>query len=296
MRLNPFLRKLLVILAVPLLLAALFPFQHKLAGKWQNEFSKEIIYLPPAALFENIRFGYEGLLSDILWIRGFHYIEGQLDLPPGGRYKQLYPLYDCITTLDPYFLGAYHFGFLLLWALAHEPENAAALIKKGIKNLPDEWMLYYDIAALYFIYFKDRETAEKYVDQGLKLSYVPPGLIMLATAIKMNAGGRRAALQVWMGYLDDKNEQVRKIAREKVLRLTRQIALEDLNKAIEQYKKQKGVPPKDLNDLVKAGIIERIPEDAAEGKGKYVLDPKTGRAKLEIPPDGIPLYKPRPKE
>jgi len=268
-------------LVIPLLFVLLYPFQHKLAGKWEDEWIKEIIYLPPPVIFENSRFGFEGLLSDILWIRGFHYIEGQLDLPPGGRYGQLEQLYQVITTLDPYFIGAYHYGYLFLWALARNPRAAERLLEKGIKYNPDSYDLLYDIGVLNILVFKNFAKAEKYLDAAVRQPDCPLWIVNTASFVKKERYGKRAALRVWQGLLEDKSEQVRKIAYKKVLRLTREIALEELDKAIAEFEGRKGRAPANLKELLDAGIISRIPEDA-EG-GKYVLDPTTHRAKLVLP-------------
>ncbi len=55
------------------------------------------------------------------------------------------------------------------------------------------------------------------------------------------------------------SEYVRSIAGRHVRELTGRIRMEDLQAAVEVFRAARGEPPADLRELVRAGIVARIP-------------------------------------
>lgn len=65
------------------------------------------------------------------------------------KYQLLYSLLDLTTTLDPYFNIAYRFGAIFLSEAypggPGRPDQAIALLRKGIVAMPQKWQYYHDI-------------------------------------------------------------------------------------------------------------------------------------------------------
>ena len=53
-----------------------------------------------------------------------------------------------------------------------------------------------------------------------------------------------------------------------------EIIAQDLDRIVKRYETEKGTSPASLNDLVKEGYLERIPDDPLGGT--YKLNPATG--------------------
>ena len=59
--------------------------------------------------------GFDAILADVYWIRAIQHFGGTRRSEGGDKsYKQLYPLLDLTTTLDPRFTIAYRFGAIFL--------------------------------------------------------------------------------------------------------------------------------------------------------------------------------------
>ena len=75
------------------------------------------------------------------------------------NYELLFPLLDLTTTLDPYFSIAYRFGAIFLSEASPggpgRPDQAIALLQKGVAAQPGKWQYLHDIAFVYYWHFRD---------------------------------------------------------------------------------------------------------------------------------------------
>ena len=103
-----------------------------------------LLYVRSPAFIKRAVLSYDALAADVYWIRALqHY--GRTKLAPGvdKRYDLLYPLLDITTSLDPHFNLAYRFGAIFLAEPppggAGRPDQAIALLEKGLAAQPDRW-------------------------------------------------------------------------------------------------------------------------------------------------------------
>ncbi len=75
------------------------------------------------------------------------------------HYELLYPMLDIATTLDPYFNIAYRFGAIFLSegypGGPARPDQAIALLRKGIAARPDRWEYDMDIGFVYYWHLRE---------------------------------------------------------------------------------------------------------------------------------------------
>jgi len=113
---------------------------------------QEVLYIPSPKVVKRLSLGYSGLLADIYWTRVVQYF-GTKHRAKARQYLILEPLLDMTTTLDPQLLPAYEFGSVFLAQKPPEgagnPEAAARLVEKGIRENPQAWRLYYDLGYIY---------------------------------------------------------------------------------------------------------------------------------------------------
>ncbi|MGH9881592.1 MAG: hypothetical protein ACRD6N_09180, partial [Pyrinomonadaceae bacterium] len=119
---------------------------HKPAA--QTAVEEENLYLTGGTA-RRLSLGFNGLAADWYWMRSLQYVGkkilstpedvviddlGKLDL------KQLAPLLDIATTLDPQFLEPYEYAALVLPSV--NIQEAIRITNKGIAANPHAWRLY----------------------------------------------------------------------------------------------------------------------------------------------------------
>ena len=107
------------------------------------------------------------------------------------------PLVDLTTTLDPYFNIAYRFGAIFLSEAAPggpgRPDQAVALLAKGIAAQPDKWQYPHDIAFVYYWHLRDFETAAQWFERAASYPNAPNWLKPLAASVL--GGGQRSRVR-----------------------------------------------------------------------------------------------------
>ena len=255
--------KLISIIIIGLVL--LYPLQRSIDRAAPREaISDESLYRSGATV-KKMSLGLESLAADIYWIRTVQYFGRKL-LDSGRpassgvsrdiRMDLLAPLLDTIVTLDSHYLSAYRFGAMFL------PERdmpaAIRLLEKGIRENPNEWRLYQDLA---FIYWQagngaTAETRAEYYAKAAewyeKGSDVPGAMWWmrdLAGYMKLQAGSREAASAIYSSYLasDDANVRSQAVYRLKQLRSLEE--MEAIDALLARYREQTGECPPDLRPL-----------------------------------------------
>ena len=292
--------RLVKLAIVPLLFLALYPIQRRLVGRWQDRFESEIVYLPRGEYLRKIRFGVNDVMADILWIRGFHYVQGQWQLieaerekPKEGWHRQLPALYDVITDLDPHFIPAYRGGSLLLAALNKKPKLSIALLEKGVKENPTKWwQLPYEIAVNYVFEFKDDPAAmaeaRKWIEVAADKTKYPdttPQVARMAAWLRSKdksfEEGCDLAIESWKEWSGSGSKEFRRIADQQIGKWERRKMVYRLNDAIARFEKEKNRMPENLEELVKEKFIAGIPVDPSGGT--FYISPKLKRVLLRYP-------------
>src|SRR5215216_6190683 len=284
-------------------LAFLYPLQRRIDRTNPREaIDEEMLYLSGSTV-KKMSLGLESLAADIYWIRTVQYFGRKL-LDSGRpissgvskeiRMDLLAPLLDTIVTLDSHYISAYRFGAMFL------PERdmpaAIALLEKGVRENPNEWRLYQDIAYIYW-QAGNNETGEKRADYYAKAaewygkgSEVPGAMWWmrdLAGYMKLQGGSREAARAIYSSYLTSDDENVRSQALSRLKQMRSLEEREAIDAVLVRYREQTGACPSDLRMLApkfRAMNLtlndEMIPVDP-EGF-RYYLDQSDCRSKLAI--------------
>jgi tetratricopeptide (TPR) repeat protein len=148
---------------------------------------------------------FNGLVADWYWIDALQYIgrkivkardAGELNinnLRPLNP-KQLYPLLDRTTTLDPQYLAAYTFGGIILPAI--DEDEAIKLMEKGIAANPNEWVLHQHLG---YVYWQrgDYEKAAQVYDQGSQIPGAPSFMKQMSAKVRLEGGTRETAREIY---------------------------------------------------------------------------------------------------
>jgi len=111
-----------------------------------NRVAEESLYLPSGKTVKKLSIGFDGLLSDMYWIRSIQYfggkvVNGGLATDSSERFDLLYPIagyhddarsavYCRLSSLVECFVADYG-----------SKENAIKLLERGIQANPNEWRL-----------------------------------------------------------------------------------------------------------------------------------------------------------
>src|SRR5574337_687105 len=125
---------------------ALWPLQRSIDQQLSaGREASEVLYLASGKLLRRLSLGHEGLLADVYWTRVVQYF-GRRRLAHATRFDLLGPLLQITTELDPQLPIAYRYGSVFLAEKppggAGQPQQALALLRRGIVANPDYWRLW----------------------------------------------------------------------------------------------------------------------------------------------------------
>jgi hypothetical protein len=156
-----------------------------------------LLYVRSPAVALRAAAGYRAIAADVYWIRALqHFGQERLAPPEHVRtYALLYPLLDLATTLDPHFSIAYRFGAIFLGEPypggPGRPDQAIALLEKGIAAQPTKWQYVQDLGFVYYWHLHDYKTAAAMFQRAASLPGAPNWMRPLA-AVTLAEGGQRA--------------------------------------------------------------------------------------------------------
>jgi tetratricopeptide (TPR) repeat protein len=247
-------------------LSLLYPMQRWIdRSSSQATISEEALYFSSGKSIKKMSLGLEALAADIYWIRTVQYFGRKLvdsgkPLSSGAtkdlRMDLLAPLLNIVVTLDPHHLPAYRFGAMFL------PERdlpaAIDLAERGIRENPNEWRLYQDIAYIYWqagnasagtAQADNYEKSAYWFEKGGDVPGAAWWMRDLGGLMKIKGGSREAARAVYSAYLSSDDQNVRTQAIERLKQLRSLDELDAINAVLARYKEQSGSCPADLRSL-----------------------------------------------
>jgi tetratricopeptide (TPR) repeat protein len=235
--------------------------------------AKDLLYMPSGKYLKAISLGHAPLLADFVYLWAIQYYS---DYTRADRYRYVEHVFgDVIGELDPGYIDPYWVGALILTAEAKDEEAGLRLLDRGFEKNPSVWILPY-LAGWECQRNGQPDRAAAYFDRAAKVPGAPPDLFRLKAGMTARAGNLREAIARWQDVLADprNNDEARAIATRQIRTLTVRADVQDLDAAIGVYRKQVGRPPRSLDELVRAGILNAIPRDP-DGQ-PYAYDPAAG--------------------
>jgi tetratricopeptide (TPR) repeat protein len=241
--------------------------------RYSGDVREELTYYPSGRLLKVADLGYSALVADALWLRGIQYY---------GEHRkadQRYPLaehiFSTITNLDPDFIGAYRFGALVLSEDAGSVAGAVDLLRRGLRSNPEAWQIPFDLGFIYFVGLDDYSKAAHYFRLSSRLPDAP-GIARQFSAFAYRRSGKpEVARALWEEMLESSSNGVtREMAENSIRKIDRETTIEVLSRAVDRFRSERERPPRDLAEVVAAGLVKAIPPDPLGGS--FFLDTETG--------------------
>jgi hypothetical protein len=226
-----------------------------------------LLYVRSPEAMKRMALSYDSLIADAYWIRAIqHYGATKRSDDPQKSFDLLYPLLDLTTSLDPLFNVAYQFGAIFLAEPPPggpgQPQEAIALLEKGIKAQPDNWRLVQALGFVHYWWHEDYRMAAYWFDQAAKLPGAPVWMAPLAAVTLAQGGSRDASRQMWRHIAESEADEW--FRTEAVRRLNQLDALDQmdaLRRILGAYRSRVGRAPSRWQDVVAAGLLRGVPLD-----------------------------------
>ncbi len=270
------------------LLAASLGASFLVLGRVEAVFPKnsmeDVLLVSSPQFAKRASFGYSGLLADIYWMRVVQYF-GNKHLKDSMEYKSLAPLLDITTTLDPNLVIAYEWGSTFLDqpppAGAGDDAAAIALIRKGIKNNPENWYLYFTMGFIQYVGQHDYLAAARSFEEGSRVPNANPILKRMAARMLSDAGNPETARSLWEAiYQESSDKDLRRNAEIHLASMAIDEEIPKLEQLVTEFHRRFGRWPYSWQELVAAGILRRIPLDPA---GEPYILSQNGRVLVSEP-------------
>jgi len=276
-------------------LAGVWRLQHGIDAQLDRTHQEQDdLVLRSGPLVKAMSLEYAPLAADLYWTRAVQYY-GNKHADQQANLDLLWPLLDVTTTLDPNLIVAYRFGGMFLSDSlprgAGQPERGIELLQRGIRNNPEYWRFYEDLGFIYYFDLHDYHNAAEALMAGSK---VPGAMVWMKTAaarIAEKGESLETSAKLWSEVYNSTSEpSIKENAKVHLQLLRARADCDELNKLAAEYKNRTGRPPKEVRDLVNAGLLPGLAVDPVGVVYWFDLE---GNA--EVNP-ASPLYKELPKD
>jgi hypothetical protein len=280
----------LLLLALPAGFAALWQLQQRIdARRAELHQESDELVLGSGKLLKAMSLEYAPLMADIYWTRTVQYY-GDKRTRQDPNFDLLWPLLDITTTLDPQLIVAYRFGSTFLSEPpargAGRPDLGVQLVERGIQANPEFWRLYEDLGFIYYFDAKDYAKAAAAFLEGSKKPHALVWMKILAAKVAEQGESRETSVFLWNELHNSTTDpQIKKNALIHLQLLRSQTDCEHLDAIADEYEKRTGRRPKNLRELIGAGLLPGAPVDPL---GHVYVFGADGKAQLN--PES-PLYK-----
>lgn len=232
--------------------------------------------------------GFRNVLADFVWLEAVQ-VSGSRKMR-SGDYDRLSGLLSTVVRFDPRFAVPYLLGGIVLGDSPAHSGAALDLLARGERQFPPEWR--FPFYAGYIHYFSLGNPGEGGMAL-LRAARVPgsPEYFPLLASRMLSEGHRPAtALAFLQGMTERETDPRRKASlEERMRRVEVERDLQILEKAIGEYNTRVGAPPRELADLVRGGMLSRIPEEPYGGI--YLLTPDGGVMSDRAPPERLKVLR-----
>jgi hypothetical protein len=259
-------RLLLVALAV--LMTAVVGLQAVVSRRTPEPIANgSLLYIRSGGFLSRAALSYRSLVADIYWIRTVQHYGGTKRSPDQQhRYDLLYPLLDLTVSLDPQFDIVYRFGAIFLAESfpsgAGRPDQAIALLEKGLAAQPGDWDLAQQIGFIHYWWRRDYTAAAAWFQRASQMPDAPAWLSAMAAVTLAEGGSLGGSRRLWLQVLNDGDAYwLHSQATFRLKQLDAMEAITVLQQQVRTYVERNGSLPGAWSDLIRVGALRGVPHD-----------------------------------
>ncbi|MEI7704446.1 MAG: tetratricopeptide repeat protein [Deltaproteobacteria bacterium] len=220
--------------------------------------------VPRAGPLRFLFLGNRTLAADVNWLRAVQYI-GEVRGNERG-WDKLYPLVDAVTDLDPGHAYAYQVAGAILSSVGRV-EESNRILEKGVRAVPERYILPYHRAFNAFYYQGDWKEAGRWAEVAARSPGAPPHLRQNVIAYYVKGKRADAAIAFLEQALAEARDPDTRKALESQLRQARlELDASRLEDAIATWRARYVVGPLALGQLLHEGLLRSIPPDPHGGE------------------------------
>jgi len=229
-----------------------------------------------------LSFGFRNLLADIAWLDAVQ-VSGNRRMTRDD-YERLSGLLYTMIRFDPRFLVPYLLGGIVLGDSPDHSGAALDFLARGSRQFPAEWLFPFYTGYIQYFSLGNPEEGGMALLRAARIPDSPAFLPLLASRM-LSEGHRPATALAFLKEMSERETDPRRKAslQERIRQVEVERDLQSLERAIAEYTSQIGTPPGKLADLVRSGVLLRIPEEPFGGK--YLLMPD-GQVRSDRAPGG----------
>jgi hypothetical protein len=249
----------------------------------QGAAADSVLYVQSGAALERLALSFDALLADVYWIRAIQHFGGTRRTEgQEKRYELLYPLLSLTVSLDPLFTIAYRFGAIFLaepWPGGPgRPDQAVALLERGLEARPGNWRYMQDIGFVYYWWVHDFRKAAEWFERGAQQPGAPFWMRSLAATTLAQGGDRQSSRVLWLALLESDNDWLRQDAAHRLRQLDALDEVERLQRMVTSAVGKGLARPYSWEGLRRAGVIAGVPVDPTGLP--YYLGPWSGEVRV----------------
>lgn len=230
----------------------------------------------------SLAFGFRNLLADVAWLQAVQ-VSGNRKMA-SDDFDRLFGLLRTVTRFDPRFLVPYLLGGIVLGESPEHGVRAIELLEEGEKRFPLEWRLPFYTSYIFYFVLENPSKGGDALMRASRIPGCPPYFPLLASRMLSEGYRPESALVFLKEMAAQESDPRRRTSLEERIRIVMvERDLQILEKAAADYASRFGAPPGELSDLVRAGVLARIPEEPYGGK--YLLS-ADGRVRSDRAPGG----------
>ena len=208
-----------------------------------------------------------------------HFGATRLRVDGEKRFENLYPFLDLATSLDPRFTIAYRFGAIFLSEQPPggpgRPEQAIALLEKGVRHNPHRWEFHQDIGFVHYWWTGDYASAAAAFSKGAAVPGAPWWMKSLAAVTLAQGGDRQTSRLLWRALAQTPdNDFLRRDAQRRLTQLDALDQIDQLSALVRRARAAGASAPWSWPLLFSHGLYQ-VPIDPTGAP--YVIDMTTGR-------------------
>lgn len=277
---------LIILLAATIVLCKNTLFENYTARETIS-ISSLAIYPPDIAKIAVLEF--PGIFSDYLFLNTLTYLGDRiLAKKPlsSSDLNKVYIALSLITDLDPWADDPYVLAETTLPWEGNMVTETNQLLLKSIEANPHNFRTYLFLWFNHFHFLNDPEKAGYYLEQSARIPGVPEYYATLAARMKLYAGKLEQGilfLQALIMETSDPNHKAFLQLRQDTLK-----RMAFLESKVQKYREKYGTLPKNLDELITAGLLNEIPDDPYGGEFYLLENGRVNTTSKLVPIDKLP--------